>query len=50
MHLGLIGVEEKAQRKEKILTAKGKDPEEFEEVNDMIITSIKAKLAMLKGI
>lgn len=43
-------IEEQALLKEKILDSKTNDVEAYGEVNDMLITSIKAKLALLKGI
>ena len=43
-------IEQQAFMKEKVLDTKAKDIEAYDEVNDMIITSIKAKLALLKGI
>lgn len=43
-------MEEQAYRKEKFLDSKSTGLNGYSEVNNMIITSIKAKLAMLKGI
>ena len=43
-------MEEHAYRKEKYLNIKSSGVNNYTEVNSMIITSIKAKLAMLKGI
>lgn len=43
-------IEEQALMKEKILDSRSNDIEAYGEVNDMLITSIKAKLALLKGV
>jgi hypothetical protein len=37
-------LDEQAKMKEKVLESKGNDPEGYNEVNNLIITSIKAKL------
>lgn len=47
--LTCLGIEEQAKRKEIVLNQKGDDPGAYQEVNDMLITSIKAKLKMLKA-
>mmetsp|Transcript_26026 Transcript_26026/g.30031 ORF Transcript_26026/g.30031 Transcript_26026/m.30031 type:complete len:143 (-) Transcript_26026:41-469(-) len=43
-------IEEQAMMKEKYLDTNFKDPNAYNEINDMLITSIKAKISLLKGI
>ena len=43
-------IDEQALRKEKILDSNTTNADAYAEVNDMYIASIKAKLALLKGV